>query len=143
MSISATVDGTTYSGVQTITTGGKTISLAESGGSGGTIASGSFQPSEDTNTQTIETGLSEIHGFAVYAAPFVAGTVRNFGMCIADITNDIYDYVVTNNVGSTLGGGGSIAYASQTLWTISGGTITYSDSGTKLLSSTLYRWVAW
>lgn len=143
MSISATVDGTTYNGVQTITTGGKTITLAESGGSSGTIASGSFQPSEDTNTQTIATGLSTIHGFVVYAAPWVAGSVKNFGMCIADITNDIYDSMSTNNAGYNLGAGVSVSYASQTSWTISGGTITYSDSGTKLLSSTLYRWVAW
>lgn len=37
MSINATVDGTTYSGVQTISVGGKSIALAESGSSGDVV----------------------------------------------------------------------------------------------------------
>ena len=37
MSITATIDGTAYSGIETITTGGKTIALTESGGGGGSV----------------------------------------------------------------------------------------------------------
>lgn len=37
MSISATVDGTTYNGIETITGGGKSIALAESGGGSSSI----------------------------------------------------------------------------------------------------------
>ena len=40
MSITATADGTSYNGIDTITVGGKTINLTESGG-GGSFASGS------------------------------------------------------------------------------------------------------
>ena len=37
MSINATVDGTTYNGVQTISVGGKSISLVETGGGSGSL----------------------------------------------------------------------------------------------------------
>lgn len=43
MSINATVDGTTYNGVQTISVGGKTIALVETGG-----GSGGIEPTEQT-----------------------------------------------------------------------------------------------
>lgn len=50
MSITATVDGTAYSGINTITAGGKTIALAESGGS----ASLGNLTEYNTVTQTVE-----------------------------------------------------------------------------------------
>lgn len=40
MSINATIDGILYSGIQTILTGGKTIALAETGGSGINVLTG-------------------------------------------------------------------------------------------------------
>ena len=57
MSILATIDGTTYSGIDTITTGGKTIALTESGGGGGGLPS--FMNHMDSGTFSLENG-SEI-----------------------------------------------------------------------------------
>lgn len=67
MSITATVDGTNYSDIETITTGGKTITLTESGGGGGSlptgvaeIKSGSFSPENDitSGNKEVEHGCS-------------------------------------------------------------------------------------
>ena len=67
MSITATVDGTAYTGIDTITTGGKTIALTESGGGGSvgdlteynsvTVSGSSADASGDI---TVEHGLTKV-----------------------------------------------------------------------------------
>lgn len=89
MSITATVDGTAYTGIDTITTGGKTIALTESGGGGSvgglteynsvTVAGSS---ASSTGDLTIEHGLTKAPTIIICNINKVI-TTDDKGKCIA------------------------------------------------------------
>lgn len=83
MSINATVDGRTYSGITRITTGGKTVTLSESGGSGG---SGPFTL-VSTQTYTHSEDWSSTGKVGEFAARY----------CNVEDTTDSYLYIVKIN----------------------------------------------
>lgn len=150
MSITATADGTAYNGIDTITVGGKTISLTESGGGGGSFASGSFTPSENTYTQVINTGLSSVSGFALYLTDSTAQSVRTASAIIYDTVGGHAVIAGSNTSGTTVysaadfrnipDSGAKVSVA------ISGGTITITtsnNSSTGYFVTAEYKWFAW
>ena len=140
MSITATADGTSYNGIDTITVGGKTISLTESGGSSGGVVSGTFT-GNDTLSKTINTGLSSVSGFVVYrTTPATSGGSRALGVVIYDGINTID--VGSNTGDSTIFALGGIDAITPT---ISGGdiTITSTSGHGSFLSTVTYKWIAW
>ena len=153
MSITATLDGATYSNATSITASDgeatKTITLSESGG-GGSFASGNFTPSENTYTQVINTGLTSVTGFAFYLTSSTAQSVR---VCSAMIYDPTGGHAVL--VGSNVSGASIYAtpdfrnipdQGTKYTVSISGGTITITttdNSGTGYFIPTQYNWFAW
>jgi len=139
MSITATADGTSYNGIDTITVGGKTISLRESGGSSGGVVSGTFT-GNDTVSKTINTGLDSVSGFVVYRTTPATNSSRALGVVIYDGTNTID--VGSNGTDSTMFAIGAIDAITAT---ISGGdiTITSTSGQGSFLSAITYKWTAW
>lgn len=126
-----------------------TLTVTDDSG-GGSFASGNFTPSENTYSQTINTGLSEVHGFAFY---LTSGTATNVRTCSAMIYDPTGGHAVL--VGSNASG--ASVYSTPdfrnipdpgTKYTvsISGGTIsitTTDNSGTGYFVAAQYNWFAW
>ena len=151
MAISATLDGTTYNDVTEITVAGagttKLIELTESGG-GTSFASGSFQPVSDTLTYTVNTGLTEIHGFIFWIpSASTSDAVRAIAFGLVDIPNSFRATVGENTNHTQLWSTPMTNNSGRLAYTIDGGNIsmTVSDQNGSgyFVSEHTYQWVAW
>ena len=142
MSINAKVDNQTYVGINTISVGGKTINLEEiSSGGSGTVATGTFTPSENTGTYSINTGLSSVNNFIIQMkTEKLDSGVRAIGLL--SILGDLYTFINTNASGSSFTSCNIFPSSSNSVVTLENGTINIS-SGDAVFVQTEYVWYAW
>lgn len=119
------------------------------GGSSG-FASGNFTPSQNTYTQTIDTGLSSVTGFSLYLTDSTAQAVRTASAII-------YDTVGGHAVITGSNASGSAVYSiadfrnlpdsgTKLNVDITGGVISLTssnNSGTGYFVTSQYNWFAW
>lgn len=142
MSINAKVDNQTYKGINTISVGGKTISLEEiSSGGSGEVATGTFTPAEKTGTYSINTGLSSVNNFIIQMkTEKLDSGVRAIGYI--SILGDIYAYINTNAGGASFAACNILPSSSAKIITLEKGTINVS-SVDAVFVQTDYIWYAW
>lgn len=117
-------------------------------GSDASLANGSFQPSEDTLSKTISTGLSTIHGIIIWIPlNTTSDEVRAVAMILVDITNSFFATIGENNNHTQLWSTPMTNTSSRLRYTINDGDITfttYDENGSGyFVAEHTYQWVAW
>lgn len=98
MAINAIVDGRTFNGIETITTGGKTIALSETGGGGGSVGdlteyntvTVAGSTASNTGDLTVMHGLTKEPKIIIMAIDKVL-TTEDKGICVAFAYNGIHN----------------------------------------------------
>lgn len=152
MSINAKVDNQTYVGINTISVGGKTINLEEisSGGESSSMVTGTFTPTSDMSEVTINTGLTNIHGFIIQMENIKLDSGARALAYVSMLPDlDGYSYIGTNGAGTSLASAGINATANTSTdlgISLENGNINITNATAitrGLFVQTLYRWYAW
>lgn len=115
------------------------IAAIPSGG-GSSVLTGTYTPSEDTATFSIDVGQS-FTDFAIFEMSTAAiGGTRHLRLGICHFSNSKNFVVTTNNSGSSVAL--EVNYTTGS-FTKSGNTVTYNKSSSKAASGVTYKWFAW
>jgi len=140
--VSQTSDTVTQNGtVDTTLISSLTVNV--SGGGGGGYATGTFTPTADSKTFTVDTGI-DYDFFVLIPEDAVSGYGKRAVRAAAfepDYTNYYTRYVITtNNSGSAVA---ADSYGGTGYFTKSGTSVTFSSSASYVLKDVPYRWCAW
>jgi hypothetical protein len=140
--VSQTSDTVTSNGtVDTTLISSLTVNV--SGGGGGGYATGTFTPTADSKTFTVDTGI-DYDFFVLIPEDAVSGYGKRAVRAAAfepDYTNYYTRYVITtNNSGSAVA---ADSYGGTGYFTKSGTSVTFSSSASYVLKDVPYRWCAW
>ena len=113
--------------------------------SGSSVASGTITPTAQAASVTIQTGLAEVHGFALMTTATPTNSKYAYKNCVAMLVLDPTSWIsyLCSNNGGTSYSAGSWGTASSYIG-ISGGDITYTySSSLGYLAPEEFKWVAW
>ncbi len=141
MSINAKIDNQTYKGINNISVGGKTINLEEISSGSSAVTTGTFTPTENTGTYTIDTGLTSVTNFIVLMnTKKLDSDVRTIGYI--SILGDKYVFINTNASGTSFTATDIVNKDDNTIVTLENGTINIASSDAVFVQ-TEYIWYAW